>query len=188
MSHQAIMQQKYPSANLVVYGAFMELCRQFEPEPQKGRTHEHHICPKKQFPELEHSPKNLITLYTELHMHAHRLLGAAVPELRYYAHPNWIACASENGRKTKTNGTGVHAPGAAARAGRIGGRKNVESGQLASVRNVETQSKGGRIGGRSLTREQHQAATRIANHKRWHVKRGIVNPTCSLCVAVTETP
>ena len=36
--------------------------------------------------------------------------------------------------------------------GRNGGRKNVESGHLASL-----------------------------NHKRWHVRRGVINPECQLC-------
>jgi hypothetical protein len=42
------------------------------------------------------------------------------------------------------------------KAGRIGGRKNVESGHLANVR-------------------------RIANHNRWHVARGIQKEDCKFC-------
>jgi excisionase family DNA binding protein len=26
--------------------------------------------------------------------------------------------------------------------------------------------------------------TKLANHNRWHVKRGVVSPTCALCSAV----
>ena len=126
MNPQTVLQERYPAANLAVYFAFIAGCRQFEPEPKKGLTHEHHICPRKQFPEYVEEPENLITLYTPLHMHAHRLLGSAVPELSR-ASAAWIACASEAGRK------------------------------------------GGLKGGR------------IASHLRWHVKRGIVNLTCSLC-------
>jgi hypothetical protein len=89
---QTALQERYPAANLVVYNAFMELCRQFEPEPQKGLTQEHHICPRKQFPEHEHAPENLITLRTPLHQHAHRLLGRAVPEICNLA--PWIAAGA----------------------------------------------------------------------------------------------
>ena len=55
-------------------------------------------------------------------------------------------------------------PGHMAAIGRIGGRLAVESGQLASIR-----GKGGHMGGL------------IAMHNRWHTKRGIHNPECSLC-------
>jgi hypothetical protein len=89
MNPQLILRARYAATNLVVYNAFMELCRQFEPEPQKGVTQEHHICPQKQFPEHKHAPENLITLLAPLHQHAHRLLSAAVPEIQNLA--PWIA-------------------------------------------------------------------------------------------------
>ena len=59
--------------------------------------------------------------------------------------------------------------------GRIGGRKNAESGHLASIATFESRSKGGRIGGR------------IVSHTRWHVRRGITNPSCSLCTPKADT-
>jgi hypothetical protein len=93
MNPQTILQERYPAANLVVYNAFMELCRQFEPEPQKGMTQEHHICPRKQFPEYVAAPENLITLRTLLHQHAHKLLAASVPEIQNLA--PWIAAGSK---------------------------------------------------------------------------------------------
>ena len=49
--------------------------------------------------------------------------------------------------------------------GRVSGRIAVESGQLASLRTTEHQSK----------------ASKSANHNRWHLNRNIVNPNCSLC-------
>jgi hypothetical protein len=154
------MQAKYPAANLAVYFAFIAGCRQFEPEPQKGLTHEHHICPRKQFPEYaEGFPENLITLHTRLHAHAHRLLGSAVPELSR-ASAAWIAAGIKNaakgghtqGRKHKENGTGIFAPGMQAKGGCEGGIKGA----------------------------------RITNHLRWHVNRGIVNLDCSLCRRVSQ--
>jgi hypothetical protein len=158
-----VLQAKYPAANLAVYFAFIEMCRQFEPEPQKRLTHEHHICPRKQFPEYaEGFPENLITLRTHLHMHAHKLLTAAVPELCNIT--PWIKAGAAVdhaaiGRHAKENGTGIFAPGMQAKGGRKGGRKHKENST--GIFAPGMQAKGG--------------------HTRWHVKRGIVNPTCSLC-------
>jgi hypothetical protein len=167
-----VLQERYPAANLAVYFAFIAGCRQFEPEPKKGMTHEHHICPRKQFPEYVEEPENLITLYTPLHMHAHRLLGSAVPELSR-ASAAWIAAAAragrkggrKGGRKNKENSAGIFAPGMQAKGGRTQGRKNKENSTGIFAPGVS--AKGGRI----------------ANHLRWHTKRGIVNPNCKLCQA-----
>lgn len=90
--------------------------------------------------------------------------------------------------------------------GKIGGRKAVESGQLASVaakgghiqgrKNVEEgtdlfgmtaeqKSAAGRKAGRMGSHEAKATSGRLANHIRWHVKRGIKNPDCPLCSRVT---
>lgn len=60
------------------------------------------------------------------------------------------------------------------RIGIMSGKKKVESGEWDRIRLLpqtkEAQSKSG-----------------IKNcHKRWHVKRGLVSPTCSLCIFVKE--
>jgi|HubBroStandDraft_1064217.scaffolds.fasta_scaffold16936_5 hypothetical protein len=156
MNSSKALHAKYPSANLVVYDAFIELCRQHEPEPKVGETHEHHICPRKQFPELEQEPSNLVTLYTVLHTHAHRLLAHAVPEIRFVTPPAWIA--------------------AAANGGRIGGRlsQSTQKKNGTGLYSREVKVKGGRIGGV------------ISTHKRWHVNRSIVNPLCELCAGVSQ--
>jgi hypothetical protein len=178
------MQAKYPAANLAVYFAFIAGCRQFEPEPQKGLTHEHHICPRKQFPEYaEGFPENLITLHTRLHAHAHRLLGSAVPELSR-ASAAWIAAgiknAAKGGRKTKENRTGIFAPGMASKGASKGGLHAQETHKKngTGCYSREMQAKGGRKGGIK--------GARITNHLRWHVKRGIVNLDCSLCRRVSQ--
>ena len=49
--------------------------------------------------------------------------------------------------------------------GRILGRQNIENGHLARIRTPENQLKG----------------TMKVNHNRWHVNRGIINPSCPLC-------
>jgi hypothetical protein len=64
------------------------------------------------------------------------------------------------------------------------GRRNVESGHLASIRTFEGSSKGGKMGGRSKSSEKLAACAlnfRVASHKRWHVNRQIINPSCELC-------
>jgi hypothetical protein len=61
------------------------------------------------------------------------------------------------GRKTVENGTGIFAPGMAAKNARMGGRKNVESGELARIRELpqskQAQRKSGRIAGRKYGRK-----------------------------------
>jgi NUMOD3 motif-containing protein len=99
MNPRAVLQERYPTANLVVYFAFIELCRLREPKPLRMMTQEHHICPKKQFPEHKDAPENLITLWTPLHWHAHRLLSAAVPELSTVTAAWKSACQSPEARR-----------------------------------------------------------------------------------------
>jgi hypothetical protein len=74
-----------------------------------------------------------------------------------------------NGLQLLLSKKGVFAPGIAAQGGRAGGPKAgrlaVESGQLASLRTFEHQSK----------------ASKSANHNRWHINRNITNPKCLLC-------
>lgn len=48
----------------------------------------------------------------------------------------------------------------------MGGKKAVESGQLASITTFETRSKGGKS----------------SSHTRWHTRRGISNPACPFCL------
>jgi len=84
---RTVLQERYPSADLWEYFRFLGECAGTLPE---GEAHEHHICPKKQFPEYaEGFPENLITLRIEDHAFAHKLLGAAVTELRIGT--EWIA-------------------------------------------------------------------------------------------------
>ena len=73
----------------------------------------------------------------------------------------------KSGRITKEKGIGIFAPGMAAKAGKIGGRIAAENGIGAHAPGMA--AKGGRITGR------------INCHNRWHVKRGVVSPTCELC-------
>lgn len=58
------------------------------------------------------------------------------------------------------------------------GNWSIESGHLASLRTPEHQSKAGRAGGKK--------GGPAANHLRWHLNRGIVNPQCALCREATN--
>lgn len=85
MNPRTALQERYPAADLFEYFRFLGECRGTAPE---GTTHDHHICPRKQFPEFIDSPENLITLSVDDHKHAHALLAAAVPEL--WRSANWF--------------------------------------------------------------------------------------------------
>jgi len=87
MNPQAVLQERYPNANLDkldIYFLHLDACR-----TEKGLdTHEHHICPKKQFPEYAKGcPENLITLKIDDHVWAHKLLedacGVKAPPTRW---------------------------------------------------------------------------------------------------------
>jgi hypothetical protein len=133
------LEKRYPEADFSVYFHFLS-----EHKTEKAwNTHDHHICPRKQFPEFaEGFPENLITLTVGDHAHAHELLHVSVPEL--WAQSKWIASANEggrkggsiSGRKCKENGIGIFAAGMQSKGGKAGGRK----------------------GGLALTREQRQTA------------------------------
>jgi hypothetical protein len=174
MNPRAVLQERYPQADFSIYFRHLEACRGTKRE--SGRTHEHHICPRKQFPELEHDSNNLITLTSEDHAHAHKLLTAACgisapPTVLFKAQ---LAGAAKGGRKG-----GI----VTGETKRNGGRKIKELGIGWFAPGVAAQ------GGRSLSHEQRQRATSaggraaapLNNHRRWHVQRGIISPTCELC-------
>jgi hypothetical protein len=185
----SVLQERFPLADFSIYFRHLAACR-----TAKGlNTQDHHICPKKQFPEYRYEPENLITLTREDHAHAHRLLVAAVPELSN------VASLIEAGDQSK--------------AGKIGGLTNAKSGHIqrisALVRTREHQAKAGRAGGRKggpasvaiqkknrtgfygITPERRRTFSAkggrspIPMHVRWHVKRGITSPTCALCASAS---
>jgi hypothetical protein len=90
-------------------------------------------------------------------------------------------------RVNREKGAGIFAPGMAAKAASISGRKQVENktgvfapenlGKGGRANSRENKIRAGRIGGR----RGGLISGRINNHNRWHTKRGIVNPNCSLC-------
>ncbi len=73
MNPRTELEARYPSADFSVYFRTAEACRTI-----KGmNTHDHHLCPRKQFPEFVDSPENLITVTVEDHAFLHKLLEAA---------------------------------------------------------------------------------------------------------------
>jgi len=196
MNSNVELEARYPEADFSVYFRHLDACRR----TLRGRdTQEHHICPKKQFPEFADSPENLITLRVDDHAFAHRLLEAAcgikapsaalLAMQRAGAEKGGYMTGSINGRRNKELSKGWFALGAAAKGGSITGRKHKENNTgifVPEVRGVggrktkenkigifapEMRGVGGRISGRTNC------------HFRWHVKRSIVNLACSLCAA-----
>jgi len=71
---------------------------------------------------------------------------------------------------------------ASSSGGKIQGPRNVANGHLQRI---------GRIGGRAaVTSGQLKSvcakAGHVSGHLRWHVKRGILNPNCDLCMQETQ--
>ena len=193
MNPRTELEKRYPSADFSVYFRFLS-----EHKTEKDwNTQEHHICPRKQFPEFISATENVITLHTDSHALAHRLLEAAcgikAPRTALLeAQVLSASCAGKIGGKAsqithKKNRTGVYALTLEQRQenGRKGGSQAGRwKGHTKRVRGVA---------GAHLTHEHQVAAGRkaagagakLVNHIRWHVRRDIVNPRCSLC---TLTP
>lgn len=153
MNPKAEFEKLYEGTDFTVYFLWLEACLRTE---QSDDTQEHHICPRAQFPELEHVPENVMTLSIDDHVRAHRLLAALHPDFKRKAPDEWVKAAAEAGRKY----------------GALGGQKHVESGHIARL-----------IKAHNSNAAHQAAAARSALHNRWHVKRSVVNPACSLCIA-----
>jgi hypothetical protein len=233
----AVLQERYPSADFSIYFRHLAAC-----QVVKGpNTQDHHICPRKQFPEFATGfSENLITLSIEDHAWAHKLLEAACgiksPPTAYFEAQK--ECSVNGGRasglKNKRNRTGICGLSLEQRqeAGRLGAAAQSREGHQAGghaagcksrdngtgifgltaehksdacrkgalARTPAQQLKAAQAGAQkmkklwesgvgigvcALTLEERQEAGRkgalISQHKRWHIKRGIVNLLCALC-------
>lgn len=210
MNPQTVLQERYPAADFSLYFCYLEACRLSKQETE--HTHGHHICPKEQFPEYKHDPDNQITLTVAQHSHAHELLYAAVPELgavaawiESQAEVDHVACGRIGGHKSRELHKGIHALTFEQRSviGVINGNHAKEQRFGVCGRSSEQMSEDGRKGG--LAAKENgvgwfapgvaanaghlgglvggRKGSQITNHKRWHAKRGIVNPKCELCCA-----
>lgn len=172
MNPRIELEKRYPAVDFSVYFRFLDACRGTE---KTLDAQEHHICPRKQFPEFIDVFENKVLLTVKQHMLAHEVLHALVPEL--WAQSKWIAAAAKGGRNS--------------RGGPRFGRWSVESGHLSSLRTSEHQAKAGSVSGKInadsgqlallRTPANQRAANRAANHKRWHVDREVRSTTCQLC-------
>ena len=73
MNPRTELEKRYPTADFTAYFGFLA---QHEVR-RDWNTQEHHICPRKQFPQFEHAPENKVVLLLQEHALAHKLLEAA---------------------------------------------------------------------------------------------------------------
>lgn len=193
------LETRYPEADFSAYFLFIEACRAL---PESCEKQEHHICPKKQFPEYRIGcPENLAMLFPNDHAHAHRLLGAAVPEM--IMGTGWIEKqkiaavlgGKIQGQKHKENKTGVceHKVEWQAKGGRAAGLLKGARKRRSFAHCSAGGKKGGPKGGRTASLLHKQRGTGVYSkefqimingkrlHKRWHTNRGITKQNCKWC-------
>lgn len=118
------------------------------------------------------------------------------PLVQWLNHPLEFNIASLGGRATSS------ISGQMSKAGKIGGRiggkiggkingqLSVDNGRLESMRTREHQSQAGRrrmeLRGNPATKESCSNGGKASSHKQWHIGRGIVVPTCSLCAVSND--
>jgi NUMOD3 motif len=73
MNPRNVLRERYPAADFSVYFRHLDACR----TEKSLHTQDHHICPRKQFPEYSDAAENLITLHGDDHAFSHKLLEAA---------------------------------------------------------------------------------------------------------------
>lgn len=203
MNPETVLQERYPLADFSVYFRHLSAC-----QTVKGlNTHEHHICPRKQFPEYaEGFPENLITLHTDDHAFAHALLEAACgiksPHTTFIEASTALQCKAYGlkgaqvliARGSTAWKSGIRAMNGALtieqrrengrKGGGIAGKLRTEK-QVEQMRVLAASGAGGRIAG-PLFKEnrlgifspEHRGKN---THTRWHVNRAIVKAGCALC-------
>lgn len=113
LDFQALLQARFPGD----YSAAWALLAEHETESRTGETEEHHICPRKQFPEYEFGyPGNLIHLPIASHHLVHEHYGKANTAL--IVNSRWLSAGSLLALKVKgakaaaavckKNGTGIY--------------------------------------------------------------------------------
>jgi len=182
MNPQLIMQGRYPKADFTPYFSFLAACRSIT----KHLEHEHHICPRKQFPEHVKAPWNKIRLSAADHAFAHRLLGAAVPDMimgTAWIERQRIAAVrggTTQGLKNRENKTGVcgRSPSKisadAVYSGHLGGAATKRNGtgifSLTPEQHLVSAAKGGRRGGARGGRKTRELGVGIFSPELDHAK------------------
>lgn len=192
MNPRTELEARYPSADFSVYFRTAEACRTV-----KGlNTHDHHLCPRKQFPEFVDSPENLITVTIEDHAFLHKLLEAAcgikAPATALF--DKSLCGASIGGRLS------VAAMNASLTFQKRSAMSKEAWLKMLPEQKTKRQRNAGRAGGKKswniLTEESRarrlshwkmQTAAQLSEagrkgvHVRLHVNRNIVSSTCELC-------
>lgn len=161
------------------YFVALDKCR----NTQKDFTHDHHILPRKQFPQFAECPENLIAVSPQEHAWLHRVLENCCPKLKapptalIEGQKDAIAKSLATHRK---NGTGfcgkeLHTLGgfsaqATHKRNRTGFYSKTHQAAAGRASQATQRRKG--IGCYSAAR---------LPHIRWHVNRGIVNRKCVHC-------
>lgn len=204
MNPQTELEARYPGADFSVYFRFLASACCSE---KTSDTNEHHICPKKQFPEFIDALENVMTLRVDDHAFAHKLLEAACGIKAPSAH--WFeiqrTAAALGGRKggrvsgleNKQSRRGCFAHGMQSKGGKVSGCTTHK--RKIGIFALETLNEYKRLGGRAQGNKNKANRTGIfsqgiqakgaavRNHTRWHVLRNIVKSDCSLCAAAAVT-
>jgi len=196
------LEKRYPLADFTEYFSFLA-----EHVTEKSlNTNEHHICPRKQFPDFAQGfPENTVTLRARDHVIAHLLLSDVVPEMLYGSawEEQRREAAARGGRTSgpitgklcKERKTGIFSPGVQARGARASGllHKEKSIGIFAPKYRGAGGRASGQAVGRIVGRRHKENGTGIfakgmqakgglyGTHKRWHVARHIIKAECALC-------
>jgi hypothetical protein len=200
MNIRAIMQAKYPAADFSRYFAHLEQA--------SGDDHDHHIAPRAEFKKLEEEPDNIIPVSYQEHFYAHYLLALAVPDCGPFQQTvvlmvncfadkirtdelPFFAEVYERGAQATTECSSrtfkkLHAEPefAAARDERL--KKLNAEPEFAAARDERLKKLHAQPEFAAANAERGREHMKKTNHIRWHVKRGIVSPKCSLCSAALK--
>jgi hypothetical protein len=187
MNPLATFQARFPNSDFTIYFRNIEACRTV-----KGLdTHDHHICPRAQFPEYEDFtlfPENKVTVSIEDHDFLHKLLeatcGIKAPSTAYFEAQKGGKSWRASLRARKENGTNIYsrehqrkaARAGAQKGGLIGGRKGGLSrspAKLAALRELAHVNKNEKRGIFGITVEQRRLNARKAGLRNRELKRGI---------------
>jgi hypothetical protein len=193
------LRTKFPTADFTEYFGFLESCK----VPIECALHSHHIAPQKTFPTLKKDKDNLIDVAVVDHLQAHKLLAECGPEFAL-ASPRFIAAAAKGGQTAAASPKWKAAQTEMLRlrnddpefrdANSQRMKKNRANPQFSAVienihsermTKVHSDPKWGEkmqeVFADPAWKARQSLHSKNLMHIRWHVKRNIVNPSCTLC-------
>lgn len=189
------LEKRYPLADFFVYFRHLSACQTVKALD----THEHHICPRKQFPQYaEGFPENLITLKIDDHAFAHRLLEAAsgikAPSIALFekslagaASGGQVSAVAMNASLTFQKRSAMSAASWARRTPEQKAKQQKKAGSAGGKKswNILTEKeKNSRLSHwKSQTTEQLAEAGRKGVHVRMHTNKGVSTLHCIFCVS-----